>query len=147
VYFVPKFSYTYQIVKAIPMIVRKFIASSQKVEQNNSIWSTREGTLVAKHILDRFYEIAIANNSIPVVLFIPNVNDWKNGRKTPQYHDVKTLLFKDGSTSPLVIDIYDADFDESRFSVRPFEGHPSPYGNQVISSHVASELKKLTPVH
>ena len=126
------------------MITDKIIAKFQIVEEDESIWSTQEGRIVVKHILDEFYKATIENDSVPVVLFIPVVNDWKDGRKIPPYHEIRTLLLEDGSKDLFVIDIYDADFDESRFSIQPFQGHPSPYGNQVIASHVASKLKELT---
>jgi hypothetical protein len=78
-------------------------------------------------------------------LFIPAVSDWVDGCKTPPYHEIRNQFLEDGHKGPFVIDIYDADFDESRFSIRPFQGHPSPYGNQVIAFHVADKLKELIP--
>jgi lysophospholipase L1-like esterase len=142
-YFEPKFPYAYQIAKAMPMISRKVIARFQEAPDYESIWSTEEGNLVAKHIIEQFYRVSIANDSIPVLLFIPNVNNWANGRKRPEYHDFKAMLLEDSSIDIATIDIYDANFDESRFSIQPFQGHPSPYGNQIIASHVASKLKEL----
>jgi hypothetical protein len=35
-----------------------------------------------------------------------------------------------------------ADFDESRFSIKPFQGHPGPYGIKVIAAQIASKLNE-----
>jgi len=143
VYLVPQFPYVYQIIKVIPMATEKVIAKVQGMEQDEPIWNTQEGSVVVKHILEEFYKVTVENDSIPIVVFIPNVNDWKDGRKLPPYRTIKNQLLEDESKSLFVIDIYDADFDESRFSIKPFQGHPGPYGNKVIASNIASKLKEL----
>ena len=143
VYLDPKFPYLYQVVKALPKITEKVIAKFQTAKKYDSIWNTQEGRLVFNHILDEFYNATTDHDSIPVVVFIPSVNNWEEGRKIPPYWEIKNLLLEDVRKNPFVIDIYDADFDESKFSIRPFKGHPSPIGNKVIASHIASRLEDL----
>lgn len=138
---VPKFPYLYQIVKHIPMVIEKVRKKVWAAEDEEFIWTSEEGVQVARHIIEQFRESAVEHGSIPVVLFIPHVNGWENGRKSPPYLEVKNQLLKDAKNDLVIIDIYDAEFDEERFSIRPFKGHPSAYGNGVIAAHVASELK------
>ncbi|UCC15062.1 MAG: hypothetical protein JSW21_03690 [Gammaproteobacteria bacterium] len=142
-YFVPQWPYSYQIIRALPKIVDKIGTKFQAVKDDRSLWTTQEGRLVAQHIVQEFYTATITRGSIPVVLFIPDIRDWKDGRKIPPYHEFRTRLSEHETEVPFTIDIYEAEFDESRFSILPFQGHPSPYGNQVIASHVFSELREL----
>ena len=146
VYFVPQFPYTYQIVRALPIIADKIFGRFRVVKKDTSIWNTEEGRMLVSYIFDEFYKATIANDSIPVILFIPDVRDWTDGRKVPPYDEIKALLLEASGEGPLVIDIYDAEFDARRFSVQPFHGHPSAYGNQVIADYVAKILKEFKDI-
>jgi hypothetical protein len=145
-YFVPQFPYSYQVLKALPKIGKKIHAQFRAVSVDESIWSTQEGDLIANHIIKEFYTAARDGGSIPIVLFIPNVKKWKRGRARPPYYEIRERLKESGHKSPIMIDIYDAEFDESRFSILPFQGHSSPYGNKIIAAHIASKLKELNLV-
>ena len=139
-YFSPEFPYSYQVIMAIPRVGQKIFDKFAADPVDESIWSTEEGRLVANHIINNFNRAAIENRTTPIVLFIPRVNAWKDGRKKPPYHAVKMQLEKNIEDGPLIIDVADANFDESKFSILAFKGHPSPYGNQVIAAQIAKKL-------
>ena len=101
--------------------------------------------MIIRHLLREFTHVAQAKGSVPVLLFIPQVgSDWSQGRLEPGYHKFKTQIQLERAFRDLVvIDVYDAAFDESRFSVVPFEDHASVYDNQAhdisrgVSRHLA----------
>lgn len=141
-YFAPEFHYSCQVIKAPPKIANKAYPKIRGVPFDTSIWNTQEGYLVANHIIDQFNQAAKQIGSISIVMFIPDVSKWKDGRKMPPYHAIRAHLENKNGNGPLVLDIADAEFDESRFSIMPFKGHPSRYGNQAIASHIAGKLKE-----
>ena len=101
-----------------------------------------EGQRIMQHILEEFVSAAHALRSIPVVLLIPAVRHWEEGRRVPAYNDFRMEIMKPSFPDLVIVDLYDAEFDESRFNVLPYTGHASSYGNQVIAQHMAANLKE-----
>jgi hypothetical protein len=42
-----------------------------------------------------------------------------------------------------VVDVFEAEFERERFNIRPFDGHASPYGNQIIAQLLAERIRAL----
>ena len=95
-----------------------------------------------RQILSEFSAAARELNTKPVVLFIPDVWRWNEGRKPPPYQDFKETVIKEEFPEILVIDVSDAEFDDAKFNIRSYRGHPSVYGNRVIAAHVADQLRQ-----
>ena len=86
-------------------------------------------------MLDDFEQSARAAGTRPALLFIPVVNNWAEGRAAPRYANfLQEERLQDSSF--IVIDVADAEFDLARFSILPFRGHPSVFGNEVIAGHI-----------
>lgn len=140
---VPEFPYMLQGIKAAQTIFQKasMIMNSGGRE---SIWHTKEGRNIMEYILMDFVSDTKANGSIPVILFIPNVNEhWSSGRTQPPYLEFKNYFLDKHINKVTVLDVYDAEFDESKFNIIPFKGHASAYGNQSIAKYVTARLTKI----
>ena len=105
-------------------------------------WSDAGETALLQAIIDRFVALARGRGQRPVLMFIPRVEAWRQGRTEPSYRDFVTgLRAKHGDL--LTIDVAEASFEPSRFNVVPFAGHASVYGNRVIARHLATALMPL----
>ena len=100
--------------------------------------------MVVEHILKEFITLTKANDSIPVILFIPRIGQhWSSGRKQPEYYEFKKHFLNKHMNDVTVLDIYDAGFDEKRFNIMPFKGHASAYGNQTIAKYITDSLTDI----
>lgn len=105
-----------------------------------NLWRTSAGTMAMDYVLDRYLEISQRRGTKPVVLFIPDVQKWKDGRRQPRYADYAHNL-KTRKPGLMVVDVAEAEFEPARFNVSPFKGHASPYGNRVIASYLGQRLR------
>jgi hypothetical protein len=98
--------------------------------------------------MDRIVELFIQTTreagSAPFVLFLPSRNTMRAGLP-PRYARFRDELRARHPELP-VVDVREADFDHSRFNLRPFEGHASPYGNQVIARVLEERIRALPGV-
>jgi hypothetical protein len=138
-----EFPFSIQVARAAPLVVRKFWRKIMGRQEGGSIWEDEEGRFVLEHILEEFSAIAGTDGVIPVVVFIPEVRRWKDGRIEPRYAEFKEEFWVDSRHDILAIDVADAEFDESRFLINGFEGHTSPYGNRVIANHIFEKLEEF----
>ena len=86
------------------------------------------------YLLRRFVEHAGEHGTRAVVLLIPEIHEWKDGRLPPSYGDFVEQVLAPERLDLTIVDVAAADFDARRFSVAPFSGHASAYGNRVIAS-------------
>ena len=105
-----------------------------------NVWDSHEGRQVMMHLLKNFALEANNYGTRPVVIFIPRVNEWSNGRKPPHYANFLTDVLQPANLDLTIIDISKAEFNEEKFSTLPFKGHPSMYGNQVIAKTIMDGL-------
>jgi hypothetical protein len=112
-----------------------------RVAREFDLWRTQDGALAMDYVLDRFMEVSQRHRAAPMVLFIPDVQKWKDSRRQPKYADYARGLptRKPGLT---VVDIAAAEFDPARFNVSPFKGHASVYGNRIIAFEVSRRVKE-----
>jgi hypothetical protein len=132
----PEFPYSLQILRT----GRYLVASKVGGSHSTNVWNTQEGREVMLYLLRRFVAHAEQHGTRPVLMLIPELHRWKEGRDVPRYGDfVGGVLVQEG-LDLLIVDIAEADFDERQFNVAPFEGHASTYGNRVIASTVLDAL-------
>ena len=91
-------------------------------------------------IVDHFMAAAEAAGVYPVVLFIPDVRLWREGRRDPGYARFKHDLKRERS-GLLVIDVAEHEFRDDLFNILPFRGHASAYGNGQIARFLAQRLR------
>jgi len=103
-------------------------------------WRDDDAVRLMSAIVDRFIAAAEAARVYPVVVLIPDVRLWRNGRREPGYGSFKRDLRRRHSAL-LVIDIAEHEFREDLFNVLPFRGHASAYGNSEIARILAEALR------
>jgi hypothetical protein len=106
--------------------------------------SDREPYRVMDRIVELFIQTTREAGSAPFVLFLPSRNTMRAGLP-PRYARFRDELRARHPELP-VVDVREADFDHSRFNLRPFEGHASPYGNQVIARVLEERIRALPGV-
>lgn len=104
------------------------------------LWDSTEGRAIMEHIINDFVHVTTMAESVPVIMFIPRISNWKDGRTVSGYQNFKEEVLAREFSEVTVIDVYEAEFDEARFSILPYRGHANPYGNQVIAEHVANRI-------
>src|SRR5262249_31112854 len=102
-----------------------------------NLWHSRSATQLLHALIDDFVATAKARAAAPVILFIPAA---VRPGMVPPYEPFVNQLRRDPPRSVLGVDVAEASFDRQRFNVRPFDGHASPYGNQVIAAYVRGAL-------
>jgi hypothetical protein len=136
----PEFPYSLQMLRTGVYTIRSRIGTPL---YSTNIWNTDEGRRVMLHLLKQFVAGAQDHHTHAVLLLIPDVNAWREQRAAPAYADFVRRDLAPAGLDLTVIDIAGAPFDEHRFSVKPFEGHASAYGNAIIADTV---LEHLSPV-
>lgn len=135
----PEFPYTLQVARTARYVTQSAAGTPRYLV---NIWNTVEGRAVMAHLLHEFATSAAAHSTRPVLLLIPDVNDWSKGRLPADYVDFVEGPLAAAALDLQVVDIARFAFDESRFSIKPFEGHASAYGNTLIA---AALLERLGP--
>ena len=142
-----RFPYTYQVVRVTSVVagrkIRDWSDSPSHVDSVN-LWETAEGSAVMHHLIDRFVELTSQSHAIPLVLFIPRgerlrTNERRYGRFADEIRARHTGLY--------VVDLMDHDFDKERFQIRPYDGHASAYGNEVIARLIEQTYEDIKKEH
>ena len=129
---VAEFPYSIRLLSVIRYAVQNIRGTSV---YETELWDSPEGRAILNYLLDDFEQSARAAGTRPALLFIPVVNNWAEGRVAPRYANfLREERLQDSSF--IVIDVADAEFDLARFSILPFRGHPSVFGNEVIAGHI-----------
>ncbi len=137
-----RFPYTVQLVRTVVFLGSNKIRAMAGLPfgpEEADLWSEPDGLDVMHHLVDEFVASTTEAGSAPVVLLLPTGSTLREGT-APAYADFATQL---ASRHPdlVVVDVLAHDFDRSRFQVKPFVGHASPYGNRVISGILEAELR------
>lgn len=133
----PEFPYTLQIARTGRYMIASRLGTPHYLVNT---WDTDEGRAVISYLLHRFAAGARRHGTRPVVLLLPETFEWQHGRTKPQYRDFVEHDLRDAGLDLTIVDVANAEFDESRFSIAPFTGHASPYGNRVIAGALLSEI-------
>ena len=126
----PQFPYVLQAWKAGLAYVRVRAAGSDAAR---SAWDIPEARAVLLQLLRDFARDARRVGTRPVLLFIPSVQDWSRGRLPADYAGFLQEDLARAGIELTVIDVASREFDERRFNVSPYRGHPSAAGNEVIA--------------
>ena len=78
----------------------------------------------------------------PILFFIPMGETLRASNDRPRYARFKKLVRK-RHPDLIVVDLMDYEFDRNRFNIRPFNGHASAYGNEVIADIIEDLYRKL----
>jgi hypothetical protein len=136
----PEFPYSLQMLRTARYLVETRLGTPHYMV---NVWNTDQGREVMLHLLRRFEAGAKQHGTRGVVLLIPETHEWKNGRVPAHYADFLANVLPGEIFDLVIVDIAEAPFDEHRFSVKPFEGHASAYGNRVIAETVLEGLGEL----
>jgi hypothetical protein len=139
----PRFPHALELLRAVKFAASQFYCRRQGRDCSGNLWERPEGHLILRHILTEFVTTANAVGSQPVLLLVPPVSRWAEGRVTPRYAAFFDSTLSGPLADLLVIDLADAEFDETRFNIAPFTNHASPYGNQIIAREVAVAIRPL----
>jgi hypothetical protein len=137
----PQFPYSLQIIRTGWYAIESRVGTPPYAI---NAWDTREGREVMLYLLRRFVTGAQRRQTRAILLLIPDVNAWRDGRRASAYD---RFLREDLASAKLDLDVVDVaatPFDEHRFSLKPFEGHASVYGNEIIASALLQHLAATT---
>jgi hypothetical protein len=126
----PRFPYLLQCWNAGLSHVRR---KASGADDSRSAWDIPEARRVLLQLLRDFAKDAQRVGTRPVLLFIPNVQDWSRGRLPADYAGFLREDLARAGIELEVVDMASLEFDERSFNVLPYRGHPSAAGNQVIA--------------
>ncbi|MBT8137297.1 MAG: hypothetical protein KJO54_09830 [Gammaproteobacteria bacterium] len=133
----PRFPYSLSLARAGQQM---FASEGGLVGYALNVWDTREARDVAMHLLEKFAADAAVHGTEAAVMFIPHVNSWSRGRQPADYADFVDKVLRPAGLDLTIVDFADARFDEAKFSIVPFKGHPSPQGNQQLAQFILAGL-------
>ncbi|MGD8394493.1 MAG: hypothetical protein PVF43_03335 [Candidatus Eiseniibacteriota bacterium] len=142
----PRFPHLLELLRALAFEGRQYCCRVQGIDCSGNLWDRPEGHRVMAAIVADFVATATAAGTHPVLLLIPPVNKWREGREPPRYTAFRDTVLGTRFPTLTVVDLFDAPFDEARFNVVPFAGHASPYGNSVIARELAVAIRPLVEV-
>ena len=134
----PAFPYSLHALKVIYQAIAEMILRPSEQD----IWNRPEGREIMLHLLHDFVVSAREVDTRPILMLIPRVNKWRrHGRIDPGYGRFLTEDLLPESLNMTIIDLSEFAFDEERFSILPYQGHPSPYGNRFIAERIIDALE------
>ena len=144
-----RFGFSLQYPYSVNFFRFVFYKADWKVRQlrgrplNMYLWDTDEGRRVMGHALDKFSRLSRQAGSMPLVLFMPYHSTVRYG-KSPLYANFKRWL-STHNTDVVVVDVMDHEFDKEKFFVKPYKGHTSAYGNQIIAEAIFEKICNFLP--
>jgi hypothetical protein len=136
----PEFPYSLQVLRTGQYLMTSRISTPHYLV---NIWNTDEGRHLMLYLLSRFAEHARKHGTRGVVLLIPEIHEWKDGRVPPGYGDFLDQVLVPERLGLTIVDVAAHEFDAERFSIAPFAGHASAYGNRVIADAVLGALRVM----
>ena len=133
----PAFPYSLHALKVIYRAIAEMILRPS----DEDIWNRPEGREVMLHLLRDFVASARKVDTRPILVLIPRVKNWRHGRTDPAYGRFLTEDLLPESLNMIIIDLSEFAFDEERFNILPYRGHPSPYGNRFIAERIIDALE------
>ena len=131
-----RFPYTLQL----PSMLQIAWEEAARLRRTYHHWQDDDAVRLMSAIVDRFIAGAEAAEVYPIVVLIPDVRLWRNGRREPGYQSFKRDLRR-RHAALVVIDIAEHAFRDDLFNVLPFQGHASAYGNREIARILAEALR------
>ena len=112
---------------------------------SGDLWEAPRATATMDAVIEAFVAEAEARGIQPVILFLPRIrhqtaedrDNW-----APNYRGYRDALeTRYENQGLIVLDLADAAFQPEDMHVRPFDGHYSPYGNQVVARFLFDRLE------
>jgi lysophospholipase L1-like esterase len=131
------FPFVFQLLRLVRFHVEEFTRRGGEGQYRADL----EPGQVMRHIVDRFVVGARERGSTPLLLFIP----YKERLKPGSWPTYLAFVAETRTRHPEleVVDVFEAEFERERFNIRPFDGHASPYGNQIIAQLLAERIRAL----
>ena len=139
------FPYTFQLARTASVIARRRVQDWLNEPGTMNLWETAEGNAVMHYIVDRFVEVTAKSHSLSVVLFIPT-GEALRSTDEPKYTAFAREI-RARHPELHVVDLMAYEFDRERFNVRPYGGHASAYGNQVIARALEETYRQIQQRH
>ncbi len=142
-----EFPYTFQAARAIAVIADRKLrdwSDAPSYEDEVNLWDTAEGSAVMHYLVDKFVSLATDAHSVPIVLLIPRGETLRRGEA---WYERFADEIKSRHADLYVIDLMDHEFDRERFNIRPYGGHASPYGNEVIARAIEQTYDSIRAEH
>ena len=115
-------------------------SSDEDIIINGQYNEKSEAFGVTKKIFDEFYNAAIQNGSVPIILILPSFGDvLRNHMENEKRYS--PLLSYFGSAGYRYIDLMDA-FENAAVKDL-FAGHYTPLANKLVAKYILSYLKKM----
>lgn len=111
---------------------------------SDNLWEAPQARATMDSVIDGFVAEAKARDIRPVILFLPRIRRataedpaaW-----TPNYTAYfESLRSRYRDQDLPILDVANAEFEAAKMHVRPFEGHYSPYGNDIVAQFVYEQL-------
>ncbi len=138
----PRFSFPYSLATLTAI---KFFALD--VARWQDLFRSPRARSVLLYVLERFVDLSQRYDFVPVFVVVPmpedllNIND---GGKSFFGVLVEEVAQKFGDRL-LVVKVLDQTFAFDRFHVRPYSGHASAYGNQIIAEAIHKNISAARP--
>ena len=111
-----------------------------------NLWRMPEAIEKLEEIIRIGYRVSESYGARLLVLFIPTNNDLKlysKGQSSTYRLFVEKIRKSYENTRLVVVDTIEERFDADKFSILPYRGHASPYGNKVIARAIHKALRPL----
>ena len=141
-----RYPYIFQLIRTTRFFagrkLRVWSGKSPNHIDDVNLWETAEGSAIMHHLVDRFVKLTTESHSLPIILFFPPGKTLSDS-EVPQYTQFRNEI-EERHADLIVIDIVDHEFDKERFHVRPYKGHASVYGNEVIAHVIYQIYENIT---
>lgn len=133
-----------KFIKMLNYYYQKKLTDSA-IERNGFYNTESEAFLVTAKLFDQFYQAALDNNSLPIIVVFPDINDQYRYRreKTKRYEPLITYFKKRGYIYIDILEVFDRYEKDTR--VRDIVvgrwGHYSALGNRIAAEYIADYLK------
>lgn len=136
------FPYTFQLKKLIVKASRIFQGKFFGKDYQNE-WQSKEGRPVVEFLIEDFIRTSCSHNSLPILVLIPDTNRWLKEKKITTYNGFKEEFLVRRFQDLILVDIAKEDFDEEKFTLIPYRGHLSAYGNQTIARAIFDSINPI----
>ncbi len=117
-------------------------------DRPGNLYEVEQASRKMDHIVEEFAALSERHRFTPVLLFIPSENDLlvygKNGDYSYRGY-LARLRTRTDLPSLRMLDLLERPFEIERFNLRPFAGHASPHGNQIVARAVFEAIEDVLP--
>jgi hypothetical protein len=133
-----EFPYSLTAVRRLPALLLEM--SSQQSSRPN--WNHEPSRRRIAFLLERFYQLSIEADFLPVAVFLPGKLDlrrWIAGEQRGYQPFLEEMRQRFRDSRLVFVDVLDEDFDPAGFHER--HGHASAHGNRVTAQAIHAQLQ------